>query len=101
MADLPLEDLRLETFEPHVGSRFDVTAGDGTLAFDLTDTRALGAARPGYARAPFGLTFRGAGPQKLPQAIYRLEHPALGALEIFLVPIGRDGDGFLYEAIFT
>ena len=37
----------------------------------------------------------------LPQAIYRLEHAALGAMDVFLVPIGRVADGIRYEAIFN
>jgi hypothetical protein len=37
----------------------------------------------------------------LPQRIYRLEHDELGALDLFLVPIGRDDSGVRYEAVFT
>jgi hypothetical protein len=37
----------------------------------------------------------------LPQRIYALEHPRLGRLEIFLVPIGREDGHLLLEAIFN
>jgi len=37
----------------------------------------------------------------LPQAIYPLANPALGTLEIFLVPLGPQGDANSYEAVFT
>jgi hypothetical protein len=37
----------------------------------------------------------------LPQRIYRLEHEQMGPLELFIVPVGPDGDGLGYEAIFT
>jgi hypothetical protein len=35
------------------------------------------------------------------QRIYPLDHETLGSLELFLVPIGPDERGLLYEAIFT
>jgi hypothetical protein len=37
----------------------------------------------------------------LPQRIYRVEHGELGAMEIFLVPIGPDEVAHRYEAVFT
>jgi hypothetical protein len=36
-----------------------------------------------------------------PQGIYPVSHPALGTLDMFLVPIGPFADGFGYEAVFT
>jgi hypothetical protein len=36
-----------------------------------------------------------------PQAIYTVEHPALGPLAIFLVPVGVKGRGMQYEAVFS
>ena len=53
-------------------------------------------------RTPFSLYFSGSGEICLPQRIYRLRHEAFGEpLDIFLVPIKREGDGFIYEAVFT
>ncbi len=52
-------------------------------------------------REQFSLHFRGPATPVLPQRIYRLDHPELGALEIFLVPIRRDAAGITYEAVFT
>jgi len=96
------------TFEPHVGEAFATTltvAETGEpleLAFVLERVGAAGGAAPGEeAREPFSLQFRAAFAQVLPQAIYPLRHERLGTLEIFLVPIGRDGDGVRYEAVFT
>jgi hypothetical protein len=37
----------------------------------------------------------------LPQAIYQLEHDRMGTMDIFLVPIGPDGQGMGYEAVFN
>jgi hypothetical protein len=52
-------------------------------------------------RQPFSLLFRGPRVPLLPQRIYRLEHERMGALDLFIVPLGPDGDGLRYEAIFT
>jgi hypothetical protein len=41
--------------------------------------------------------FRGGPTPPLPQRIHALEHPRLGRLELFLVPIGPE----TYQAVFT
>jgi hypothetical protein len=51
---------------------------------------------------PFALEFSGPTEPALDQRIYRLGHPALGELEIFLVPIGIEpAGGRRYEAVFN
>jgi len=52
-------------------------------------------------RAPFSIVFRGPRNVVLPQRIYEVEHDTIGAFPLFLVPIGPDQEGMLYEAIFT
>lgn len=53
-------------------------------------------------RQAFSLLFRGPAEPILPQAIYPLENTSLGRLEIFLVPLGPDGEGGVrYEAVFS
>ncbi|MFN2412529.1 MAG: hypothetical protein ABR535_05675 [Pyrinomonadaceae bacterium] len=49
----------------------------------------------------FSLFFLGRGEPVLPQATYRMEHEQLSSLEIFLVPVSREADGFRYEAVFN
>ena len=51
-------------------------------------------------RVPFALVFRGPAGDVLPQGTYHVEHDALGAFDLFLVPIGADADGVRYEAVF-
>jgi hypothetical protein len=36
-----------------------------------------------------------------PQQIYRMRHPRLGEVGIFMVPIAQSRDGFIYQAIFN
>jgi hypothetical protein len=90
-----LETLTADTFLSRLNDRFGLDDGDG-LELELVEATELGAARPGR-RAPFSIVFRALDGRTLPQRIYRLEHAELGALELFLVPIGP-GE---YEAVFT
>jgi hypothetical protein len=92
--------LTLEDFSACEGDVFHVVAGDGELEFRLARVDRLGDPRPG-ARAPFSVIFRGPTAPVLPQAIYRFAHPRFAALELFIVPIGPEGDAMQYEAVFT
>lgn len=56
---------------------------------------------PGSLRDPFSLIFRGPAAPVLPQRTYPLDNPHTGPLEIFIVPIGRDAAGVLYQAVFN
>jgi hypothetical protein len=49
----------------------------------------------------FSIIFRGPCDPLLPQQTYYITHEDLGEHGVFLVPICRDGDGVLYEAIFS
>ena len=49
----------------------------------------------------FSIMFRGGTDLALEQGTFHLEHPAMGPLDIFLVPVKRDEQGVYYEAIFT
>ena len=96
-----LDKLTRETFEPLKSQRFQLSLGDrAPLALELAAV--LGNGLKGAAsREQFSLHFRGPHMPALPQRIYRLEHDQLGSLDVFLVPIGRDGSGMTYEAVFT
>ena len=94
-----LEELTAATFEPHVGTTFTAEVAPAAVPLVLASVTTL-AERPG-GRDPFSLLFRGPAEPLLPQAIQRLEHAELGALEIFIVPLGRDAEQTRYEAIFT
>lgn len=49
----------------------------------------------------FSILFRGPLDHFLPQRTYQLTHAVLGSFALFLVPVGREAEGFLYEAIFN
>ena len=98
-----IENLNLAMFLPCVGHAFHVEAGGQRVAFELIEATALSAGkRPVTVRGePFSLVFRAPATFNRDQGIYELQHDGLGALSIFLVPIGRDATGLRYEAVFN
>ncbi|WP_049622060.1 DUF6916 family protein [Frateuria defendens] len=94
----------LEHFAGHVNETFDVALDqDGGSVFTLVEARPLPVQRavPGMVRAPFSLLFRHESAILFPQKIYQMKHAALGEFGIFLVPVARDRDGFIYQALFN
>jgi hypothetical protein len=49
----------------------------------------------------FSLVFKGPSDTFLPQHLYSMRHKRLGAFEIFLVPVEKEEDVFLYQAVFN
>jgi len=94
-----LDEWTLATFKPRVGDAFTIDAAPAPVELVLESATAVGERPDG--RDPFSLVFRGPLAPLLGQAIHRLEHAELGALEIFIVPLGQDADSTSYEAIFT
>lgn len=96
-----LEKLTVDTFHPHVGTTFRVELGDG-LELVLGDARAHEGETGGpTGRSQFSLTFQGPPEPVLPQQIYPLDHPILGHLDLFLVPLAAGPEGATYEAVFA
>ena len=94
--------LTFEDFSPHLDSTFAVDLGESSVDLTLTEAEKQPVRPfPGMAREPFSLTFRSDTQAVLPQQMYTLSHPAMGAVEIFLVPIGRDPAGVRYQAIYN
>lgn len=55
----------------------------------------------GQLREPFSLLFRHEAAVVFPQRIYNMRNETMGEFGIFLVPIARDRDGFIYQALFN
>ena len=101
-----VEEMSHETFLPRLHQEFSLeTSEAGTLSLCLTEVKAHGVPPPnvGYTvkRRPFSLLFLGPCDPVLPQRIYPMSHPVLGAFELFIVPVGRDERGVRYEAVFS
>ena len=101
-----LEWLTHDDFADRVGEEFSLTTEVApTVVLTLVETaegsQVGGRGPEGQERRQFSLVFRGPGAPVLAQATYGLAHADLGDLELFLVPIGPDGEGMRYEAAFA
>lgn len=97
-----LSELTHESFAKELGTSFQLDYGpEAPLRLELIEATPGKQNSVGARRVPFSLLFRGPQQPVLPQKIYPLEHERLGRLEIFIVPLGPDGEGMRYEAIFT
>jgi hypothetical protein len=91
-----LEALTAADFRGAIGGQFLLTAGpsgNGPAApveVALVEVSEHASAASGNFRAPFSLLFHGPLAPVMPQAIYRLDNEQLGALELFIVPIGPE-----------
>jgi hypothetical protein len=101
---LAIADLTVDVFAPLEQQTFQFHYGaEQPEPLQLISVKAGPAShgRPG-GRAPFSLTFRAGSPQfYVPQGTYPLEHPQIGRPEIFLVPIGPDDAGMLFQVVFS
>ena len=95
-----LDKLTIASFEPHVGTSFWLHA-ERKIELRLTGAaKVMESEAARLARTPFSLYFL--SPVLLPQRIYRVTHEAFAEpLDIFLVPIAREANGFTHEAVFT
>ena len=88
-----------EDFEPFQGDSFTTTGQELTL--QLVGVAEVPSSEPEPARQPFSLTFKGPCADMPTQGLYQLEHPTIGELGIFLVPVGMEGEEYLFEAVFN
>jgi Domain of unknown function (DUF6916) len=87
--------LRHAIFVTLVGSTFRFHVPDvRPLRVKLLEARKLGG--PGES---FSLLFRGDKRASIADGTYRLEHPSLGAFELFVSPVGRGVKGQDLEAV--
>ena len=98
-----LEGLTLARFADHLGERFHVRlpGSAGALEVELIRADPLPAGRSPGRKQPFVLEFRGPLEPRLGQGTWTLEHESLAKLDLFVVPVGPDGQGLCYEAIFN
>lgn len=98
-----LDRLTAADFEPLAGVGFTAAPpGRAQIELELVEVRTLrGPPAAQTGRRSFALLFRARTADHLPQGTVALAHDRLGRLDVFLVPVGRDADGLLLEAIFN
>lgn len=97
-----LQGLQAADFMPLLGQDFNIRFPGGAPAVaQLEEVVEL----PGYSpleRKPFSIILQtDQQTSYYLQSIYTIEHPALGPLPVFLVPVGKKGKGMQYEAVFS
>ncbi len=91
-----------ENFAPLLNETFQVGLGESSVEMTLTQaTKGKPQEWEGLRKEPFYLLFKCQKPVILPQKIYPFENSTLGKLEIFIVPVARDKDGIVYQAVFN
>jgi hypothetical protein len=103
---LLLDRVTQSIFSKHLNSTFRVRLHSGeVLEARLADTSDRSSPSGGdsfpTARTPFSLLFKTAQGALPDQGIYRVEHDHLGTLDLFLVPVGFDNAGKVFEAVFA
>ncbi len=88
-----------DEFAAALNTKFQIPI-DGTVPIELelievSDLRSL------PQQEMYSIIFCGPRDVMLAQRMYRMEHAQLGALDLFLVPIGVDEQGYSYEAVFN
>lgn len=99
-----LEDLHLDTFARQLNTMFrvlDAPAGAAELLLiEATDSGGCCPEKMG-GQEHFSLLFRGPDANPLAQHTYRFEHEQVGSFDLFIVPIGWDGEWRHYQAVFN
>lgn len=92
----------LAAYEPHVGQTFRLEFADHPPV-DLTLVEAAPGPwqRPEGGKVAFRLEFSGPPQPLIAQRTYRIQHPALGPVDLFLVPLAQDEESATYEAVFN
>jgi hypothetical protein len=92
-----------EDFKRHEGTKFLVRVeAPRPLELELTQVKSYNPqASENNNMERFSLFFDGPADMFLQQGLYPLEHPEMGEMQLFMVPIGRGEHGFQYEVVFN
>lgn len=98
-----LNEVTHEDFQPCLNDMFTIKSdADNAPQLELIEVKPLGESNPeAKSRQPFSLLFRGPMEPVLQQQLYQLENPQFGEMGLFLVPVGPDDSGMLYDASFN
>ena len=92
------DPLNRSAFESHLNTTFHLLEEDGgTLELVAVEDKTP----EGFPGEQFSLLFRGPLDAWLPQRTYPVEHPKMGRIDLFLVPVAEHKDGYRYEAFFN
>ncbi len=99
MTPVTLEELHADRFAEYINSEFQVL-DYLPVQFALRMVEVQERSKSPQQEI-FALLFHGPGQYFMPQGIHKLKHSQLGEIDLFLVPVGQDPQGFQYEAVFN
>ena len=94
------QEITHKSFESIIGESVDIEAGEAAFQAEIEDVSLLHR-QPGQERQPFSVVLQARDGINHGQQMYQLNHPDLGDLSLFLVPLGPGEGGMRYEAIFN
>jgi hypothetical protein len=93
--------LTAQEFAKHLNSKFRL-ATEEPIELELSEVKAyFSKANEQSGLERFSIFFTGPGDCYLRQRVYTLQHEQMGTFDLFLVPVGQNQRGFLYEAVFN
>lgn len=99
--NIAINDITAEAFAQLAGGSIGLLRdGAPPVPLRLCEVKLLGAGGPRTA-PPFSATLCAPAGARLAQGIHALQHPTLGRLDLFLVPIGNLPEGAGYEVVFN
>ena len=94
-----LEQIKPTTLAEYVGTQFQVLVNLPEPFFiTLTEIKEIAKTN---RQEIFSYFFQGPANLLLPQATYRLKHEQFGEIDLFIVPVAKNKDGFEYECAFN
>jgi hypothetical protein len=94
-----IENLTAASFSGVVNTRFRLNLPEtDVLELELIKVEDIGSTGK---QERFSLLFQGPPDRGVQQGSYSFEHEELGKFELFIVPISRKEEGFVYEAAFN
>lgn len=94
-----LDRLTKTDFAQNLNTVFSCRIGpDQAIDLQLVELRE---GRSSSRQEQFALLFSGPLATPLAQGMYQLRQQELGELDLFLVPVDKDAQGFYYEAVFN
>jgi hypothetical protein len=96
---IDVSTLKKSTFDPYLNTKFEIhTQSAGIVEVDLIEITDHSQGR----MENFSLVFKGPLEKPFEQRIHKVQHPEMGELDLFLVPItyGK-ADAMYYQAVFS
>jgi hypothetical protein len=91
--------LQRSLFTPLIGQTFTMSARRDAISVVLSEVADLKPATTANDEDRFTLVFTAPRRQARPQGTYQLQHPNLGSVALFVVPVDRGASARRYQAI--